>query len=114
MHQAARCLESVHRTGGGGTTRRQVAPVGGDSMRFAGRGLLTIFAVVLVVGCGSDAPACGNGRLEGAEVCESSQAGCSSDCRALCGDHIFGPGEVCETWQTGCSSDCRSLCGDGF
>ncbi|MEZ4247647.1 MAG: kelch repeat-containing protein [Polyangiales bacterium] len=70
---------------------------------------------------------CGNGVIEGTEVCDDSNAfsgdGCSSDCRSdeTCGNGTpdFAIGERCDDGNTidgdGCQADCSlARCGDGI
>lgn len=75
---------------------------------------------------GSGGPGiCGNGRVEGEEVCDDGNNfpgdGCSADCRSdeSCGNRITDPGETCDDGNEidgdGCSALCRveTGCGNG-
>lgn len=86
----------------------------------------------------SPEPRCGNGVLEGGEICDDGNLNdfdsCSSTCipsmptvkPSMCGDGIIDPGEMCDDGNysdlDGCSSTCSpsmptvkpSMCGDGI
>jgi cysteine-rich repeat protein len=124
-----------------------------------GLGLIVIVASVLALSCngaGSRLPqddagsnhhnqfdgyvpdTCGNGVIEGEEVCEGSYIGdftcadfgytagtvvctnCHYDVTgcSLCGNGILEAGEACDDGNTvddlSCSADCQSYCGDGL
>lgn len=79
-------------------------------------------------GCIGSGPVCGDGQVEGLEVCDDGNTddcdGCRSDCSAVetgCGDGFLCGAEVCDDGNTadcdGCRADCSAAetgCGDGF
>lgn len=82
-------------------------------MKFLGASLgMGIVGALLFFGCSSDPavtgvqPRCGNGYLEGDEVCDSTEVYCSNDCTTelgRCGDGIVQAdfGEQCDPAQPG-------------
>ncbi len=98
-----------------------------------------LFVLALMVGCAGDVPGvpsdavfqrCGNGKVEGSEVCDDGNTDdgdeCSADCteaieqRKGCGNGEIDADEVCDDGNLvggdGCSADCKSdeRCGNGI
>lgn len=100
-----------------------IDPAAGNEIANAHIGFNVVFDGVQAggTGGGSGTPAvCGNGTVEGAEVCDDGNTvngdGCSSTCQSesvsVCGDSILQGAETCDDGNTiggdGCSSTCQS------
>ena len=96
------------------------------------RFLLLGLATVLLCSCGDGIAICGDGKIQGEEVCDDGEANggtevgdCMLGCMAVvggtagvCGDDILDAGEDCDDGNTvdgdECPADCLfSVCGDG-
>lgn len=72
---------------------------------------------------GAIEPVCGNGVVEGSEMCDDANDdetdGCTTECRIPgCGDAVIQPGEMCDDGNKSDSDDCLNncqpaACGDG-
>lgn len=100
-----------------------------NSMRVWGAFIALSMGMVLLAGCGGDAPPppfCGDGLVNGQEICDDGNNedgdGCRADClgEEICGDGLLDVGEVCDDGNTiagdGCRADClgEEICGDGL
>lgn len=59
-------------------------------------------------GGGSSSVACGNGKCEAGETCQTCPGDCGS-CPVLCGNGMCEAGETCSS----CPGDCGQCCGNG-
>jgi hypothetical protein len=74
-----------------------------------------------ISGCVGGGPICGDGAVDGTEVCDPGQYPlCAEDCSSRCGDTVVTGAEECEidgaSWNVNtCNYDCTvPVCGDGI